>query len=129
MAQRLIIPMYAVLKLLLIYASASAARKYSPYVTELIERLPTEYCPFTKYCQTNATYTLQGENQTACCQACSCEEDCWERGTCCPDKNSDKTKPRTEFCRSRIVKRKSHDSYSPSGYVDCLLSLLSLNML
>ena len=123
MSQRLIIPMYAVLQLLLIYASTSAARKYSTYVTELIERLPAEYCPFTKYCQSNATYNLQGENQTACCHACSCEEDCWERGTCCPDIKSDTTKQRTAFCRSPMVKRWKNRSYSLKGYVYYFLSI------
>lgn len=119
---RLNIHLHAVIKLLLLFVSTSSARKYSHYVTELIERLPTEYCPFTKYCQSNATYNLQDEKQTACCDACSCDEDCWDRGKCCPDMKSDTTKPRTEFCRSPMVKRWKHHSYTLPGYVHFFLS-------
>ena len=43
-------------------------------------------CPYTDYCTSNATSKLEDESKTQCCGSCSCEDDCWERNTCCEDK-------------------------------------------
>ena len=43
-------------------------------------------CPNTDYCSRNATNKLEDQTITSCCMHCTCAEDCWERGICCPDK-------------------------------------------
>ena len=46
-------------------------------------------CPYTSFCNKNATRFLQGSRHVPCCKECSCVDDCWKRNNCCPDKKMD----------------------------------------
>ena len=43
-------------------------------------------CPYTNFCNKNASSYIQDGRQAPCCRECSCNDDCWKRGNCCPDK-------------------------------------------
>ena len=67
-------------------------------------------CPYTNFCTRNASRVLQDvqdERQTPCCTDCSCTDDCWKRGNCCPDKNIEDGGLVSELepCTDTIVKR------------------------
>ena len=51
-----------------------------------IELVDLDICPFTKFCHRNATAVLK-EDLVPCCTPCSCSDNCWEQGNCCPDKD------------------------------------------
>ena len=64
-------------------------------------------CPYTNFCQQNASQTIQDASQAACCRQCSCADDCWKRDNCCPDKSikEDEMTGERETCRSTFVKK------------------------
>lgn len=62
-------------------------------------------CPYNSYCKTNASKMLTDENQIPCCWPCSCENDCWKRGNCCPDYTEGVTKAPTQSCKATLIKR------------------------
>ena len=104
---------------LVVPKSVSSIAPYTQEVQDLVDRLGTEFCPYNQFCQSNATSKLQTETETACCRSCSCDEDCWERGTCCPDFQTPETIKRpTEFCMDTIVKRAENDNTKFSGASD-----------
>ena len=41
---------------------------------------------YTNFCNKNASSYIQDGRQAPCCRECSCNDDCWKRGNCCPDK-------------------------------------------
>ena len=43
-------------------------------------------CRYTNFCNKNASSYIQDGHQAPCCRECSCADDCWKRGNCCPDK-------------------------------------------
>ena len=101
----------AAFTILAVSKSVSLIAPYTQEVQDLVDRLGTEFCPYNQFCQSNATFKLQTETETACCRSCSCDEDCWERGTCCPDfQTPETTKRPTEFCNETIVKRAENDN-------------------
>ena len=51
-----------------------------------IELVDLDFCPFTNFCHRNATDALK-EDMVPCCTPCSCSDNCWEQGYCCPDKD------------------------------------------
>ena len=73
-------------------------------------------CPYTKFCETNASMTLK-DNETPCCMPCSCADDCAEiNGDCCPDKALPIKKAPLAKCKAVVVKRKLGDTSSYDGY-------------
>ena len=63
-------------------------------------------CPFTAQCHRNATKLPQGNPQVdACCASCSCHDDCYAMGNCCPDKRESGLKPIQFGCKETLVKR------------------------
>ena len=62
-------------------------------------------CPYNNFCESNATNVLKTDQQIPCCRPCYCDDDCWIRGNCCPDKEKMPTKPPSEACQSATVKR------------------------
>ena len=68
-----------------------------------------DLCPYSNFCTVDARESLDREDQMSCCQTCSCADDCWRRGECCPDKKMLETKPPTETCLSTMVKRAKDD--------------------
>ena len=71
-------------------------------------------CPYTNFCTKNASRSTQDNQQAPCCQACSCDEDCWKRDNCCPDKTvKDKGEPsELEPCKDTRVR---HGKFLPSS--------------
>ena len=59
-------------------------------------------CPFTEFCRSNATNNYQGNLITPCCGYCSCADDCWKRGNCCPDKEDTLRKEPLESCETSL---------------------------
>ena len=51
-----------------------------------IELVDLDICPFTNFCHRNATAVLNAKDMVPCCTPCSCSDNCWEQGNCCPDK-------------------------------------------
>ena len=51
-----------------------------------VELVDLDICPFTNFCHRNATAVLK-EDMVPCCTPCSCSDNCWEQGNCCPDKD------------------------------------------
>ena len=63
-----------------------------------------ELCPYTDYCTSNATAKLEDDALMPCCGYCSCTDDCWRRGNCCPDKLNIIPKQPIETCETVLVK-------------------------
>ena len=66
----------------------------------------SELCPYNNYCHANASMVLNSPTEAPCCRPCSCNDDCWKRGECCPDKEPPSTRPPLEQCRNTIVIRR-----------------------
>ena len=64
----------------------------------------SELCPYNNYCHANASMVLNSTTDVPCCRPCSCEDDCWKRGDCCPDKEPPSTRPPVEQCLDTVVK-------------------------
>ena len=62
-------------------------------------------CPYTNYCTKNKTKNQDNAEKSACCGNCSCEENCWKRGSCCPDKSNITVIQPLATCESVVVKR------------------------
>ena len=50
------------------------------------EKVDFDICPFTNFCHQNATAALNMKGKVPCCTPCSCSDNCWGLGNCCPDK-------------------------------------------
>lgn len=77
--------------------------------------LRTSLCPYSHFCTSNASEILSEEDHMSCCIPCSCADDCWRRGNCCPDKRILDSRPPTEECLSTLVKRKADDNSNYNG--------------
>ena len=66
-----------------------------------------QLCPYTSFCNKNATRFLQGSRQVPCCKECSCVDDCWKRNNCCLDKIGigEEWTSEVETCKDTYVKR------------------------
>ena len=66
-------------------------------------------CPYTNFCNKNASSYIQDGRQVPCCRECSCLDDCWKRNNCCPDKkhvsNGGERPSEIETCKDTIVKK------------------------
>ena len=50
------------------------------------EKVDFDICLFTNFCHQNATAALNMKGKVPCCTPCSCSDNCWGLGNCCPDK-------------------------------------------
>ena len=75
-------------------------------------------CPYNNFCLQNASQTLQDGHQAPCCKDCSCDDDCWKRDNCCPDKIVKEERKTTELesCKDTYVKKSIYNVYTPNGY-------------
>ena len=73
---------------------------------KLIKEVGKNICPYTTYCHTNASRNLNTtvDDFIPSCLPCSCDEDCWDYRTCCPDKETD-SRSTTLPCKLSRVKR------------------------
>ena len=65
-----------------------------------------ELCPFNNFCQVEARIVLRSDKEIPCCRPCYCDDDCWRRGNCCPDKQDTPSETPIEVCEDTIVKRR-----------------------
>ena len=72
---------------------------------KLIKEVGKNICPYTTYCHTNASRNLNTtvDDFIPSCLPCSCDEDCWDYLTCCPDKETD-SRSTTLPCKLSRVK-------------------------
>ena len=87
-----------------------------PVGTEGLNPTLSELCPYNNYCHANASMVLNSDTEVPCCRPCSCNDDCWKRGECCPDKEPPSTRPQLERCLDTIVIRRDlMDNYTFDG--------------
>lgn len=70
-----------------------------------LHELAYQLCPYTDFCFKNATenITITLPLVKPCCSPCSCEDDCFMAGNCCPD--AQMAEPFLEgVCTSKLVK-------------------------
>ena len=63
-------------------------------------------CPYSDYCRRQKEF-LPFPGHHPCCEDCSCEDNCWETKTCCPDKEIIYTLDAVENCHVTIVKKRN----------------------
>ena len=78
--------------------------KVTTEVKQLINALPTRYCPHTNLCQSNASLPLDDDSVSPCCDDCSCDNDCWKKDNCCPDKHNATNRSPIIECQETLVK-------------------------
>ena len=76
---------------------------------QLVRQYGPTICPYTNFCYTNATKILEDtSDKMPCCAPCSCEDNCWDFGNCCPDKdstnNKDLIQPLLSVCKDPSIK-------------------------
>ena len=106
-------------------------------VQQLFDALGTTYCPHNNLCQANASLPLNDDSVSPCCDDCSCDDDCWKKGNCCPDKDgatnlspdkdgatnlspdkhSDTIRSPTTECKVSLVKGIGHYHYFDTYWV------------
>ena len=76
-------------------------------------------CPYTDFCQQNASLTIQDDSWAPCCRACSCADDCRKRDNCCPDKilTTETSTTAKETCKSTYVLMGDGDSFNKNDDV------------
>ena len=83
----------------------------------VIHEIGSQLCPYTSFCQRNATpYYDPGAFQRPCCSECSCEENCWEIANCCPDKDIIETQEPITKCIADVVKKTAAFGRARFGY-------------
>ena len=72
----------------------------------VIKQITSKLCPFRNYCirQKTADLTRAVADSFPCCADCSCEDECWETRTCCPDKELFYEREPIANCHVSIVK-------------------------
>ena len=54
---------------------------------DITGQIGTILCPYSNFCHFNASDELENDSKyQPCCEACSCDDSCFETETCCPDK-------------------------------------------
>lgn len=77
------------------------------------------FCPFTDFCHFQATKKLNDSTVMPSCLPCSCTENCWEVGDCCPDLGVTGYRPPEYTCKDVFVKRRHLDiNYILDGFDD-----------
>ena len=77
------------------------------------------FCPYTDFCHFNATKKLNDSTVMPSCLPCSCAENCWKVGDCCPDLDVTGYRPPEYTCKDVFVKRHHADkNYIFDGFDD-----------
>ena len=74
---------------------------------KLVRETGAKLCPYTNFCQTNASQVLEPDRwgiPIPCCLSCSCEDDCWKLENCCSDKINFPHKSPLFTCKSTVSK-------------------------
>ena len=95
---------------------------------ELVRNIGNSLCPYINYCQTNASgeYNYTDEGWRPSCLPCSCDDDCWLLGNCCPDKEEPAEHPLILPCKMSKVKRSSNEGI-PFDMTDILKQRVGAN--
>ena len=76
--------------------------------TGWIHNITSQLCPYTDFCHTKASkvfnYTVQ--DLAPCCGDCSCDDDCIETNSCCPDKTVVSHNSTGLVCKNTMVKKR-----------------------
>lgn len=84
--------------------------------TTFIAEIGTKLCPYTNFCHASASKILDEENYgVPCCLPCSCSDNCWKVGNCCPDRSTVDIQTPELFCRETLVKRTKSDTKLHNG--------------
>ena len=88
----------------------------------LVEEVGSTLCPYTDYCYKNSSREVNKTNifDMPSCLSCSCDNDCWELHTCCPDKEEIIPKPAQLPCKLSKVKECPDDYDKPLRMFDIL---------
>ena len=90
---------------------ASTVTETDVYVNKTLSNL----CPYMNFCHRNASKVFEDDEHKPCCAPCSCEDDCFELESCCPDKVSSHPQAAPLTCKETEVKRLGSVS-GPSFY-------------
>ena len=77
---------------------------------QLVREFGAKLCPYTNFCSSEAAKENLDVSLTPCCRPCFCDDDCWELGNCCPDKQG--TPPASSdliSCKNKKVKSRRLD--------------------
>ena len=83
-----------------------------------IQHYGSTICPYTNFCHTKATKTLNNDTLMPCCLPCTCETNCWNVGNCCPDRNVTDFELPDLPCKATIVKQSTQDKLIYHGHYD-----------
>ena len=89
------------------FISKSACLQFD--MNEMVRDVASKLCPITKFCY-SPTKTMRKQSNTPCCSPCSCKDDCWETGNCCPDKENITYRSPILPCKVTIIQRSNHGS-------------------
>ena len=80
----------------------------------LVEEFGSTLCPYMNYCCMNSSRNADGNGaRLPSCLPCSCDHDCWELNSCCPDVEEIISKPPELPCKVSKVKEIPGSSYVP----------------
>ena len=94
--------------IIFVFMTDLSEEKYRTKVQQLINAIGTTYCPHTNLCQSNASLPLNDSSVSPCCDDCSCDDDCWKKGNCCPDKHNATNRSPSIECQETLVKGSSN---------------------
>ena len=84
--------------------------------SHVINDIGSQLCPYTSFCQRNATPFFNPLQLRPCCSDCSCEANCWETANCCPDQDVIEHPEPVANCKTSIVKAGKGFSSDIWGY-------------
>ena len=89
---------------------------FAVYDSDQVRHLVSEWCPYTKFCHTDARKIKPNSTKVPCCKPCYCDDDCWILDNCCPDKELvNKPRPPIVPCIDSHTSR-SKDSSQIDGF-------------
>ena len=74
-----------------------------------IHNITSQLCPYTDFCHTKASkvFNYAVQDQAPCCSDCSCDDDCIETNSCCPDKAMVSHNSTGLVCKNTMTKKRS----------------------
>ena len=69
----------------------------------VIYQIGKTLCPYSDFCGQKKDFR-ENLRHSPCCADCSCDDNCWETGTCCPDKEFIVEREPVRHCHVSIVK-------------------------
>ena len=91
---------------LLLFSTTLA--KVSGGTVDWNQNITSHLCPYTDFCHTKASkvFTYPTHDYEPCCNQCSCNDNCLETNSCCPDKTIVSDNPTLLVCKSTMVKKR-----------------------